>query len=572
MGNKLNILIGASAVFFIAFFVHAQSLNYGFTFDEQLLIVDNASSHGLENAADALTHKFWPGEAKGIYYRPVIIISYALGYEIAGTSPWVHHLISILSHAGACVMVFFFGLYFLKREGAAFLAAAIFAVHPVHAENVFWVPGRTDVLAAFFVLSSFLLLMKGRDTTGLKSLIAKVLYIPVYLLAVGSKEIAIVLPAMVILHDLIFFRKNAAKYIFDHLTLIILTIIFMVVRSRILSGPGIEPVPDPVHALPFLGSVSTVISILGASIKTVFIPSGWRIDFAWQDTLLNTSPLILATYIAVIIFLIAISVISIKKKPALTFTIAAFFLALLPVSHIIAFPTVFAERFMYLPGLFLILSVFLVLQSDMPGKRQSGKLGKVIIAVLIFVTIAAFSIRTMQTGRTFKDDISYWRAVISQKPDLAIAHNWLGIGYMDRNMLDDADREFSKAYSLDPDLTIAAMNSALIKFKKGNKEEGISQLTELLKKRPGDVSIMINLATSYASFKMWDDALLEWKNILAIDPHNFTVHLSLLKYHVSVSRDRDKAIAHFYEAAKTRPDDPSLLQYSKVLGIPLPNP
>ncbi len=568
MSKKLNIFIGASAVFFIAFFVHAHSINYGFTFDEQWLIVDNPSAHGLENAADAVASKFWPGETKGVYYRPVVIISYALGYEIAGTSPWIHHLISILAHAAACVTAFFFALYFLKRPGPAFLAAAIFAVHPVHAENVFWVPGRTDVFAALFVLSSFLLLMKARDADGAKSIIFRVFCFIVYILALGSKEIAIVLPAMIILHDLVFFRRDAVKFKFDYMALITVTIIFMALRAHILSGPGTAPVPDPVHALPLLGLALAIISIIGASVKTVLIPSGWHIDYAWQDILLNTSPLALALYIALIIFLITVSLMAIKKKPALAFTITAFFLTLLPVLHIIPFPTMFAERFMYLPGLFLILSVFLTFQSDDAlEKKQFGKPKMVIIIFAISVIIAAFSVQTMRTGRTFKDDISYWRAVISQKPGLAIAHNWLGIGYMNKGMLDDADKEFKKAYSLDSGFTIAAMNSALIKFKTGNKKEGINQLTELKKKHPTDTAIMINLAATYASFKMWDEALTEWETVLHIDPHNFSVHLSLIKYHVSVSKDRESAIKHFYKAAKIRPDDPRLLQYSSVLGI-----
>ena len=107
-----------------------------------------------------LRNDFWgtPLSHSGSHksYRPVTVLSFRLNYLAGGLRPWGYHLVNVLLHCLACGL---FGQLAGRLLGpadpAAWLAALLFAVHPVHTEAVAGVVGRADVGAAVFFLLSF---------------------------------------------------------------------------------------------------------------------------------------------------------------------------------------------------------------------------------------------------------------------------------------------------------------------------------------------------------------------------------------------------------------------------------
>ena len=107
-----------------------------------------------------LRNDFWgtPLSHSGSHksYRPVTVLSFRLNYLAGGLRPWGYHLVNVLLHCLACGL---FGQLAGRLLGpadpAAWLAALLFAVHPVHTEAVAGVVGRADVGAAVLFLLSF---------------------------------------------------------------------------------------------------------------------------------------------------------------------------------------------------------------------------------------------------------------------------------------------------------------------------------------------------------------------------------------------------------------------------------
>jgi protein O-mannosyl-transferase len=145
---------------------------------------------------------FTPG---GMYYRPVIIVSFMLDKYVWGLEESFMHLENIIFHLLNTLLVFAVArksalLQGIRSELVPLVAAVFFAVHPINTEAVNWISGRTDLLACFFLLLSvFLLLRKspGRALTFLAALSM--------LVACFAKETAIfLLPAAMLLP---FFQK-----------------------------------------------------------------------------------------------------------------------------------------------------------------------------------------------------------------------------------------------------------------------------------------------------------------------------------------------------------------------------
>src|SRR5262249_20572537 len=127
------------------------------------------------------------------YYRPLFSAFFTINYALFGTQAWGWHLANVLVHAGVTVLAYFAVKEITDRAPLAILTAALFAVHPVHAESVAWTSGITDPLMALFLLPAFIFYVKARRTGRVGfMLLASVLY----LLSLLSKETALALPVV----------------------------------------------------------------------------------------------------------------------------------------------------------------------------------------------------------------------------------------------------------------------------------------------------------------------------------------------------------------------------------------
>ena len=165
-------------------------LSNGFVdWDDVQYVVSNRALRG--SWLDVLT--FFPG-----YYHPLTVLTYKLEFSLFGLQPLPYHLTNLLLHAACCVAVYRFLSALGARPPSAFLAALLFAVHPVHAEPAAWISGRKELLwglFAFWSLTCYLRFPDGRCGRFLRwSLFF-------FLLAALAKPAALVLPLALPLLD-----------------------------------------------------------------------------------------------------------------------------------------------------------------------------------------------------------------------------------------------------------------------------------------------------------------------------------------------------------------------------------
>lgn len=124
------------------------------------------------------------------FWRPLITLSFAIEEEL-GANAFVSHLINTLVHAGTACLVAWLGVRLLGPF-RGFMAGLLWGLAPTHIGSIFWAVGRVDVFATFFTLASFVAVVRrvdGRKRTGRRS---EWIW---FILALGCKEVAMVLPA-----------------------------------------------------------------------------------------------------------------------------------------------------------------------------------------------------------------------------------------------------------------------------------------------------------------------------------------------------------------------------------------
>lgn len=146
------------------------------------------------------THQLWAATTgtQGRFYRPLLMLWFLINKTLFGLNPHWFHVTSVLAHVGATALAFFITREWLRNTGAALFAAAIFGLHPIQAESASWISSANDSLAAISCFSSFLLYRKAIAASG-RSGVWWVLSAALFFLALLTKEVSVVLPAIILI-------------------------------------------------------------------------------------------------------------------------------------------------------------------------------------------------------------------------------------------------------------------------------------------------------------------------------------------------------------------------------------
>jgi hypothetical protein len=143
-GRRIYLVVGA-----VALVVYLGALGNRFAMDDIPLVARNPLVQSISGVWRAFAAPYWPPDFGGHMYRPLAVATWALDQRVGGT-PWFH-LVSVMWHVGVCIAVVAL-VRWVADDRSALIAGLLFAVHPVHVEAVANVVGRTELMAALFVM------------------------------------------------------------------------------------------------------------------------------------------------------------------------------------------------------------------------------------------------------------------------------------------------------------------------------------------------------------------------------------------------------------------------------------
>ena len=128
---------------------------------------------------------------EGGLFRPVVSTINLIDYSLWGTNAFGYHLNNALVHLINIQLVYYLSLRLFKRAELSFLCSIVFLFHPILANSVYWISGRTDMAACSFYLLSLILTNKYLKDLDIRYFILSQVS---FFVALLSKEISITLP------------------------------------------------------------------------------------------------------------------------------------------------------------------------------------------------------------------------------------------------------------------------------------------------------------------------------------------------------------------------------------------
>jgi tetratricopeptide (TPR) repeat protein len=498
---------------------YSNGLHNQFVFDDEPLIPNNPTIRGIEKIPRLLGIGKWR-----VSYRPVRTVSYAVDYTLnkklwrhlkhyeegdEGLNPLGYHLANCAYHLLTTWLVFLVVFRLVSNYRIAFLAAALFALHPVHADSVTYLSGRRDILVTLFYLAGFYCFLRYRQTGKITFIVAAFLS---YLLSLGSKEMGVTLPALFLSYDLItHFPEKVRRIDAAYVKEFIRTVKKVLVRHKYLYSFIFLGSLFFTYYKVFITSPSSRATYYGDSMITTFLTTGkilvyyimllvypirLNADYSFDAFPLSSSLLEPATAGA---FMVLGVIGYVVLRLVITHRMAAFgaiwfFITLLPVCHIFPHHELLAEHYLYLPSFGVCLAVAYVLNRFLEEQRYSYYIYAICIIVVLL-----FSVRIADRNRDWKDALTLWQKTIKTAPQCARAYSNLGLVYYNKAMYDEAISLYEKSITIAPNYAQVHFNLGLTYDKKGMLDEAIVEYESTISLSPRYAKAYNNLAWIYAT-------------------------------------------------------------------------
>ena len=338
-------------------------------------------------------------------YRPLLLLSLALDARLFGDWLPGYHLVNILLHTLATLLVYGLVRLLLRKiapEGSAvdsryaLLAALVFAVHPIHTEVVNSIYNRSEILVTLFGATGLWWLLTNLDTRPARGWLG---FGFCYLLAMFSRETGAVLPGLAVALILLLEPgpwTGRVRKCLPVLWLLLPLILFMWLRGQALAPSlSVESTAGDTGegtfglltsaSLPGLRTVLDTAGVMGLSLKLMVwpqpllvyrsqLPRAWE----WGALLLHGT-------------LITLAIVNYRRKRyGLILGLAFFYVAFLPSSRLFGLgpgTPHLAERYLYFPSVGPTLLLALALQSL--GLRMGFKttLAPVVLALALMTPL-----------------------------------------------------------------------------------------------------------------------------------------------------------------------------------------
>lgn len=350
------------AILLLTVLVHLPSLGGSFVWDDRVMIEQaEPSTLALARIPEYFTSPI------ASYFRPLPATMVALDYNLWGLRPFGFLLTNLLVHL-LTITGLFFTVKQLRDHQQAVMAALIYALMPVHVENLAWIAGRHDSLGTMPFIWAFLCYVLGRQAKGLSKQSGYFgLSLLLYATALAGKEMAATLPAVCVVWECERVGRGAESKKPAALVIALmfgLLALYLVLRGRVVSRPI-----RPESGTALLQNLATFIAVIPSYLWWCLCP--WP-SSVYRDTAMVTSLTDPRLFLALVF--IAGLLFEAFRRDRLRLPILAFLGTLVPISGLVPLghpPDIeylAAERWLYLPSLFVAMGAARLLVLIKPPK------------------------------------------------------------------------------------------------------------------------------------------------------------------------------------------------------------
>lgn len=529
---------------------HSSALRAGWIWDDDYYVTRNVALRSLEGLG-----RIWFEIGAVPQYYPLTHTTFWIEYHLWGLNPIGYHAVNVLLHAGITLLLW----VILKRLRipAAWFAALLFGVHPLHVESVVWVTERKNVLSGFLYLlslSSYLHFKCNfkpadeapRRTRWYWSSLA------LFVLALLSKSVTSSLPAVILL--ITYWKLGRVRW--RDVRPLVPFFAFGIAMGTLTGWMERHVVgaAGPEWSFTLLDRCliagRAVLFYLGKVIvpyPLIFIYPRWTIDP--HAVLQFVPPIVVIAGIATLFALRR----RIGRGPlvaALFFVGTLFpalgFINLMPMRY-----SFVADHFAYLASIGPI--VLLTVAMHRCAKRIHSQtavrsLGVVIVATLMLVTWVR--------GRAYENLETLWRDTIARNPTAWMADANLANIELDRGQLPEAETLLNRALAINPRNAEAMLSLGRVQELKGDDNAAADWYRRAIEARPNYPDPYYNLAVLAAKGGDRAQAVELYGQVLTMNPDHVAAHVNLGVLLFESGQVRG-AIEEYSKALRVNPDSAS---------------
>ncbi|MEW5742223.1 MAG: hypothetical protein AB1938_25125 [Myxococcota bacterium] len=344
-------------------------------YDDSLYIYANPALE--KRGLDGLLYQ-WDGDRSWsgnfVEFFPLRDSVYWAIYQVWETEGTPYHVASLLFHLLATVLVFVLTVRLVPSREVAIVTTLIFLVHPIHIESVLWAAGLKDPMYTSFMLGSLVAYLNAREGRAWWYAISLVLLVASLLV----KSMAISTPLLMLAIELFGGQRDTWRRIAARLSAPAITSALFLLQF-ILIGKANRAVVGP-HGGSWAAHVVLSSWAQVKYLRQAFFPASFRLIYCFEP------PAGLADWrffvaLAVAAALIAVAVLW-RRHPLRLLAGAWYFACLLPVSNLVPFPAVMADRYLYAASFGACLLIALLLERLAPSPAR-------LAALLIVVGLSA---------------------------------------------------------------------------------------------------------------------------------------------------------------------------------------
>lgn len=502
----------------IAALLYAGIVTHPHVLDDQVLISNQPDVRDPTDLRTIFLGRYWGAlHPEDKLYRPLTIWTISLNYRLneilglPGTHPAQYRITSILLHASASVLLYTFAMRIGLTPFAGYVAALLFAAHPIHTEAVVAAVNRSELLSLCFGLG-FLMLHHARRHIWAGALCL--------LMALFSKESALMFLPLALWLDITHKRLYLPRFG------AYLGVCALWFSLRHLSVSDIQmyihPLDNPLVAAPLTHRLFTALAVQFEYLRLQILPIGLSSDYSY-----NQIPVLSSFFDWRILLLIAILIAGASlawrmraTHPLLPFAAGGYAILFAATANVF-FPigTIMGERLAYAPSACFCLLVGYGL-THLPQKRA---------LTLAWPLILILSALTLARNQVWASPDVFYRAQVHSAPNSAKAHSALAknVFHAPSNNLDSAIVHYRRAVAILPDYYLAWNNLGLALQNTDDADGAMHAFERVLRWQENHTQARYNLGLLYQEQGDTARAIAAYETVISYDDTHLAAHNNL---------------------------------------------
>ncbi len=548
----LLILLGLAVM---TFAIYAQVIGHQFiTLDDDAYIKGNV----MVNRGVTLAGVAWAFSTfdQGNWH-PLTWIAHMMDSQLFGMNAGGHLLVNALIHIANTLLVFWFLFRTTHARWPSALAAALFALHPLHVESVAWAAERKDTLSTFFGLLSLIAYVRYAKGPSIRRYTWVAITLVLGLLA---KPMLVTWPFVMLLLDywpLRRFDLTPRKEMGTKLWPLLrekFPLFALVAASAVITtiaqshGGAVRTFQDFPIALRLTNALVSYVKYL----LLTFWPNDLGVYYPYTTSGTPAWQIICAAFL--LIGITALCFFQRKIRPYLVVGWLWFLGALVPVIGIVQVGgQTMADRYFYIPsiGLFIVIAFGL---ADIAERRH---LAPSLSAAVASGILLALAILTNAQIHRWSNSFTLFKHTLAVTPPNLIIENNLGSALSRSGLHDEAGAHFEKALQIIPAhydslLYDTLLNMGITRFYQNRLPEAIEYCQSALRVRPDAPKAHDLLGMALAMQGHGEAALDEMRHAAELAPNDADIQKDLGVTLARLGRIPE-SIDHFHEALRLNP-------------------